>query len=175
MLCRCIVWWLTCPWRPALRHRSRDNAWRHGNICTHPHPAHYFPLRHRIGDYHRLRCRKSHKNFLQLFKDLRLPLTAPTPTGEDNEGTIRVASHHRSSGRTRHMDIQNLATQEWTKRGVLEFFKIHGTANPADAMSEVLYRILFAHHFDRMQGYNGSPHAVPPVFRPNPNDNSTHG
>jgi hypothetical protein len=115
------------------------------------------------------------KYFRQLFKDLRLPLTPPTPTGEDNDGTIRVASHHRSSGRTRRMDIQNFATQEWTKRGVLEFFKIHGTANPADAMYKVLYRILFARHFDRIQGYNGSPHAVHPVFRPNPNDNSTHG
>jgi hypothetical protein len=115
------------------------------------------------------------KYFRQLFKDLRLPLTATTPTGKDNKGTIRVASHHRSSGRTRHMDIQNFATQEWTKRGVLEFFKIHGTANPADTMSKVLYRILFARHFDRIQGYNGSPHAVHPVFRPNPNDNPTHG
>jgi hypothetical protein len=56
----------------------------------------------------------------------------------------------------------------------LELFKIHGTANPAGAMSKVLYRILFARHFDRIQGYNGSPHAVHPVFRPNPNNNSTH-
>jgi hypothetical protein len=59
------------------------------------------------------------KYFRQLFIDLRLPLSSTTPTGEDNEGTIKVASHHRSSGRTRHMDIQNFATQEWTKSGVL--------------------------------------------------------
>jgi hypothetical protein len=59
--------------------------------------------------------------------------------------------------------------------GILDFFKIDGTANPADAMSKVLYRILFAIHFNRMQDYNGSPHATHPVFRPNPNDNTADG
>jgi hypothetical protein len=119
-------------------------------------------------------ARKVITYFRQLFADPP-PLTTVTPTGEDNEGTTRVAAHHRFSGRTRHMDIQNFATQEWTKRDILEFFKVDGTANPADAMSKVLDRILFAYHFDRLQGYNGSPHATHPVFRPNPNDNTTDG
>jgi hypothetical protein len=73
------------------------------------------------------------------------------------------------------MDLQNVATQEWTKQGILEFFKIDGTANPADAMSKVLYRILFAHHFHCLQGCNGSPHATHSVFRTNPNDNTITG
>jgi hypothetical protein len=71
--------------------------------------------------------------FHQLFKDLHLPHTSATPTGEDNEGTIRVSAHHISSGRTRHTDIQKFATQEWTKLGILELLKIDGTTNPADA------------------------------------------
>jgi hypothetical protein len=90
------------------------------------------------------------KYFLKFFTDLRPPLITATPTGEDNECTRRMAAHHRSSGRTRHMDIQNFATQEWTKRGILEFFKIDGTVNPADSMSKVLCRILFARHFDQL-------------------------
>jgi hypothetical protein len=52
------------------------------------------------------------KYFRQVFTDLRLTLTGPTLTGEDNEGTIAVASHRSSSGRTRHADIQYFATQE---------------------------------------------------------------
>jgi hypothetical protein len=40
------------------------------------------------------------KYFRQLFMDLGLHLTMTAPTGEENEGTIRVATHHRSSGRT---------------------------------------------------------------------------
>jgi hypothetical protein len=96
-------------------------------------------------------------------------------TGEDSEDTIRVAVHHLSSGRTRHLDIQNFVTQELTKRGILEVFKIDGTSNPADAQSKVLYRILSTHHFDHLQGYNGLPYANHPFFRPNPNDNTTDG
>jgi hypothetical protein len=111
------------------------------------------------------------KYFRQVFADLRFPLTGPTLAGEDNEGTIAVASRRSSSGRTRHMDIQHFATQEWTRRGILSFFKIHGSINPSDAMSKCLYRILHIRHFDRAQGYNGSPHASYPVYLPNPNDN----
>jgi hypothetical protein len=99
----------------------------------------------------------------------------PTLTGEDNEGTIAVASHRSSSGRTRHMDIQYFATQEWTRRGTLSFFKIHGTVNPSDAKPKVLYRILHRRHFDRVQGYYGSPHATHVSFLPNPDDNPTSG
>jgi hypothetical protein len=69
------------------------------------------------------------------------------------------------------MDIQHFATQEWTRRGILSFFKIHGSVNPSDAMSKCLYRILHSRHFDQAQGYNGSPHASHPVYLPNLNDN----
>jgi hypothetical protein len=92
------------------------------------------------------------KYFRQVFIDLRFPLSGQTLTGEDNEGTIAVASHRSSSGRTRHLDIQYFFTQEWTRRSILSFFKIHGTVNPSDAMSKVLYRILHRRHFDRAQG-----------------------
>jgi hypothetical protein len=64
------------------------------------------------------------KYFRQLFRDLHLPLAIQTSTGEDKEVTTRVATQHRSSGRTRHMDIHNFATQEWTKHGILKFSKL---------------------------------------------------
>jgi hypothetical protein len=54
------------------------------------------------------------------------------------------------------------------------FYKIDGTANPSDAMSKVIYRILHRRHFDRIMGYNGSTHATHPAFLPNPDDNSDH-
>jgi hypothetical protein len=73
------------------------------------------------------------------------------------------------------MDIQHFATKEWTTRGVLEFFKIDGSTNPADAMSKVLYRILFDRHFYRLEGCNRAPYAAYLVFRPNPNNNTAEG
>jgi hypothetical protein len=96
-------------------------------------------------------ARKVIKYFRQVFIDLRFPLSVAHLTGEDNAGNIAVAPHRSSSGRTRHLDIQYFATQEWNRRGILSFFKIHGTVNPYDAMSKVLYRILHRRHFDQAQ------------------------
>jgi hypothetical protein len=113
------------------------------------------------------------KYMRKLFTDLRLVLTGPTLVGEDNQGTIFLANHRRPSGRTRHMDIQYFATQEWTQQGLIRFFKIDGKANPSDALSKVLYRILHRRHFDRLMGYYGSPHATHTSFITNPNNNPT--
>jgi hypothetical protein len=117
---------------------------------------------------------KDIKYFRQLFVDLGFPITKPTLMAKDNAGTILIANHRRPSGRTRHLDIQYFATQEWVQRGLVFFFKIDGTANPSDAMSKVLYRILHRRHFDRIMGYNGSTHATHHEFLPNPDDNSDH-
>jgi hypothetical protein len=117
---------------------------------------------------------KDIKYFRKLFFDLGFPITQPTLVAEYNAGTILIANHRRPSGRTRHLDIQYVATQEWVQRGLMFFFKIDGTANPSDAMSKVLYRILHHRHFDRIMGYNGSTHATHPEFLPNPDDNSDH-
>jgi hypothetical protein len=115
------------------------------------------------------------KYFRKIFVDLRFTLTGPTPMGEDNQGTITIAHHRRPSGRTRHMDLQFFATQEWVHQGLVTFFKVNGQANPDDALSKVLYRILHRRHFDRMMGYYGSLHILHAVFRANPNDNPSSG
>jgi hypothetical protein len=117
---------------------------------------------------------KDIKYFRKLFVDLGFPITKPTLVAEDNAGTILIANHCRPSGRTRHLDLQYFATQEWVQRGLMFFYKIDGTANPSDAMSKVLYRILHRRHFDRIMGYNGSSHATHTAFLPNPDDNSDH-
>jgi hypothetical protein len=57
----------------------------------------------------------------------------------------------------------------------MTFFKVNGQANPADALSKVLYHILHRRHFDRMMGYYGSPHIRHAVYRTNPNDNPSSG
>jgi hypothetical protein len=118
---------------------------------------------------------KQIKYFRKLFTCLRLELTGPTPTGEDNAGTIMIAHHRRASGRTRHMDIQFVATQEWVQQGTMSFFKIDDTANPSDALSKVLYRILHRRHFDRLMRYYSSPHATHTEFLDNPNNNPSYG
>jgi hypothetical protein len=95
--------------------------------------------------------------------------------GEENQGTIMIDHHRRPSGSTRHMDLQFFATQEWVQQGLVTFFKFNGQANPADALSKVIYRILHSRHVDRMMGYYGSTHILHTAFRANPNDNPSSG
>jgi hypothetical protein len=89
----------------------------------------------------------------KLFGDLRFPITQPTLVTEDSAGTILITNHRHPSGCTHHLDIQYFPTQEWVQCGLMRFYKIDGTANPSNAMSKVLYRILHRHHFDRIMGY----------------------
>jgi hypothetical protein len=111
------------------------------------------------------------KYMRKLFTDLCVAITGPTPTGEDNQGTILLANHRRPSGRTRHMDHHLFATQEWTQQGLIRFFKVDYKANPSEALSKVRYCILHHHHFDRLMGYYGSPRATNETFLDNPNSN----
>jgi hypothetical protein len=117
-------------------------------------------------------ARKIVKYFRKVFTDLRFPLTRPTPVGEDNAGTILISNRNRPSGRTRHLDIQYFTSQEWVQRGLMKYFKICRTVNPAEAMSKALFRILFYQHFDRVQGYFGSPHLTHEKYLNNPNYNT---
>jgi hypothetical protein len=55
------------------------------------------------------------------------------------------------------MDLQLFATQECVQQALLCLFKIDGTANPPDALSKPLYRILHRYHFGRLMRYYGSP------------------
>jgi hypothetical protein len=92
--------------------------------------------------------------------------------GEDNAGPILVPNHSRPSERTHHLDIQYFASQEWVKPGLVTFFNIAYFANHADDLSDIFYRILFCHHFNRMMGYYGLPHATHKIWIDNPNDNT---
>jgi hypothetical protein len=112
---------------------------------------------------------KDIKYFCKLFVDLGFPITKPTLVAEDSAGSILIANHRRPSGRTRNLYLQYFATHEWVQRGLVFFYKIEGTANPSDAMSKVLYRILHRRHFERIMGYNGSTHPpTPPIPRSSP-------
>jgi hypothetical protein len=62
---------------------------------------------------------KDIKYFRRLFLNLRFPLAGPTPMGEDNQVTILIANHCRSSDCTRHMDLQFFVTHEWVQQGLM--------------------------------------------------------
>ena len=111
------------------------------------------------------------KYFRKLMMDLGYPPSGPTKIYEDNQGTIQVSNHNNPSGRTKHIDQEYFATQEWVQQKLIIYEKIDTKANVADAITKPIYCILFQRHFHCMFGYHGSGHAKHDKWRSNPNDN----
>jgi hypothetical protein len=79
----------------------------------------------------------------------------PTPTGEDNESTIKMVNADRPTKRSCHIDIQYFAIQHWKKAGHLMLTKIPGIINPSDALTKSVGWILHSRHVRRMMGHFG--------------------
>ena len=57
--------------------------------------------------------------------------------------------------RSRHIDIQYFALQDWQKAGHLYLHKIPGIVNPSDALTKALGWVLHSRHVRRMMGHFG--------------------
>ena len=55
--------------------------------------------------------------------------------------------------RSRHIDIQHFAIQDWKENGDLVMRHIMGILNPADDMTKPLGWVLHARHARRMMGH----------------------
>jgi hypothetical protein len=107
---------------------------------------------------------KDIKYFWKLFLDLRFPLTGLTPWVRTIRAQSSVEWSHAAQG------LAVLRDPGVGAPGRDVFFKICGTASPADALSKP-HRC----HFDRLMGYYGSPYTVHEVYRSTPDDNSPSG
>jgi hypothetical protein len=63
--------------------------------------------------------------------------------------------------RSRHIDIQHFAIQEWRKNGDLQLCHIPGIINPADALTKPLGWVLHSRHAQRLMGHFGNPFVTP--------------
>ena len=71
-----------------------------------------------------------------------------------------MINENRPTVRSRHIDIQHFALQEWRTRGLLVVHHIPGVLNPADHYTKALGYALHACHVCRAMGHFGrSDHA----------------
>ena len=70
------------------------------------------------------------------MKELGFEQLSPTPMYEDNEAAIAMINASKPTVRSRHIDIQHFAIQEWKLRGDIIFHHIAGTINMSDAMTK---------------------------------------
>ena len=76
----------------------------------------------------------------------------------DNQAAIMMANAKKPTERSRHIDIQYFALQEWKQRGIVLLDHIAGTVNPSDALTKALGWVLHRRHCTRLMGMAGSPY-----------------
>jgi hypothetical protein len=100
------------------------------------------------------------KYLRSILRELGFPQDGPTPIYEDNESTIKIVNAGRPTVRTRHIDIQFFAIQDWKAAGDLVLVHIPGIINPADCLTKPVPWILHSRHSRRLMGHYGADFPV---------------
>jgi hypothetical protein len=92
--------------------------------------------------------------------DLDIPQDAATTLYEDNEGATTMANAGKPTPRSRHINTNFYAIQEWVECDLVILQRIDTSINLADPLTKSLNRILFHRHRDFNMGF------VPPRYSP---------
>lgn len=102
------------------------------------------------------------KYLRSILRELGFPQDGPTPIYEDNESTIKMVNAGRPTVRSRHIDIQHFAIQDWKQAGDIHLIHIPGIINPADCLTKPVAWILHSRHARRLMGHYGADFPVAP-------------
>jgi hypothetical protein len=97
------------------------------------------------------------KYLRSVLTELGYTQPGPTVLYEDNQAAILVINASRPTPRSRHIDIQHFAIQEWKANGDIILCHIPGMINPADALTKALGPTLHFRHVRRLMGHYGAP------------------
>ena len=97
------------------------------------------------------------KYLRSVLTDLGYGPEGPTRLFIDNKAAIDMINESKPTPRSRHIDTQHFAIQEWRERGILRVIHVYGIMNPSDALTKVLGPTFFIRHILRSLGYFGRP------------------
>ena len=97
------------------------------------------------------------KYLRSVLEDLGYKQNHPTTLWEDNQAAIAMVNERRPTTRSRHIDVQFFAIQEWKARGQVQLKYINTLINPADAATKALGWTLHSRHVRRAMGHYGPP------------------
>ena len=100
---------------------------------------------------------KTAKYLRSVLADLGFPQDGPTPLFEDNQAAIAMVNESKPTPRSRHIDMQHFAIQEWRKRQIVQLHYIPGIINSADQGTKPLAWQLHSRHARRAMGHYGPP------------------
>ena len=97
-----------------------------------------------------------HAKYLHaILKELGFSQDGPTPIYEDNMSAIQMINAKVPTERSRHIDIQFFAIQDWKEALEIVMIHIPGVINPSDDLTKPLGWVLHARHARRMMGHYG--------------------
>ena len=88
-----------------------------------------------------------------ILKELGFEQTGPTTLYCDNQSAINMANARVPTERSRHVDMQHFAIQDWKEAGDIIMSFIPGIINPSDDLTKPLGWILHARHARRIMGH----------------------
>ena len=96
---------------------------------------------------------KTAKYLRSIMVDLGFTQSGPTRLYEDNMAAIQMINAKRPTERSRHIDIQYFAIQDWREAGDIELVYCPGILNPADDLTKPLGWVLHSRHARRIMGH----------------------
>jgi Reverse transcriptase (RNA-dependent DNA polymerase)/GAG-pre-integrase domain len=97
------------------------------------------------------------KYLRSILAELGYPQHDPTTLYEDNAAAILMINASRPTPRSRHIDIQHFAIQEWKANREIILAHIPGIINSADSLTKSLGSTLHHRHVRRLMGHYGAP------------------
>jgi hypothetical protein len=97
------------------------------------------------------------KYLRSILSELGYPQDRPTTLYEDNAAAILMINASRPTSRSRHIDIQHFAIQEWKANREIVLAHIPGIINSADSLTKSLGSTLHHRHVRRLMGHYGAP------------------
>jgi hypothetical protein len=99
------------------------------------------------------------KYLRSILHELGFTQQGPTPLYEDNQAAIAMINECKPTPRSRHIDIQHFAIQEWQREKSIIMRYISTVINPADQATKCLGWILHSRHGRCIMGhYGGNPY-----------------
>jgi hypothetical protein len=100
---------------------------------------------------------KTAKYLRSVLCDLGFSPKGATSLHIDNQAAVAMINERKPTPRSRHIDIQHFAVQEWRERGDIVVSHLAGILNPADQATKALGSQLHGRHARRAMGHFGSP------------------
>ena len=88
-----------------------------------------------------------------IMTDLGFPPKGPTVMYCDNQSAINMINARVPTERSRHIDIQHFAIQDWKESGAIVMEFISGVINPSDDLTKPLGWVLHDRHARRIMGH----------------------